>query len=146
MDKVLFYERRWYFFSNFSAFAVYWHDRNWPTVEHAYQAAKFTDWKIRDLIQSARSAHDAKKIAQANSDRVRPDWDKVKIGIMEEILRAKLDQHPYIRAKLMETGLATIIEDSPKDSFWGRGPDWKGENNLGKLWMKLRDELLSPQS
>ena len=34
-----------------------------------------------------------------------------------------------------------IVEDSPKDSFWGWGPNRDGENQLGKLWMKLREEL-----
>ncbi len=33
------------------------------------------------------------------------------------------------------------MEDSPKDSFWGWGEDRCGQNNLGKLWMKLRDEI-----
>ena len=34
-----------------------------------------------------------------------------------------------------------IVEDSPKDSFWGWGPNRDGKNQLGKLWMKLREEL-----
>lgn len=34
-----------------------------------------------------------------------------------------------------------IVEDSPKDSFWGCGTNRDGENQLGKLWMKLREEL-----
>jgi predicted NAD-dependent protein-ADP-ribosyltransferase YbiA (DUF1768 family) len=33
-----------------------------------------------------------------------------------------------------------LIEDSPVDSFWGRGPDHKGKNHLGKLWMKIQKE------
>lgn len=34
-----------------------------------------------------------------------------------------------------------IVQDSPYDSFWGIGPDGKGENNLGKALVKLRTEL-----
>lgn len=34
-----------------------------------------------------------------------------------------------------------IVEDSPKDDFWGWRPNRNGQNNLGKLWMKLREEL-----
>jgi domain of unknown function (DUF1768) len=34
-----------------------------------------------------------------------------------------------------------IVEDSPKDDFWGWGSNRNGQNNLGKLWMKLREEL-----
>lgn len=140
-EPVLFYEGQYYMFSNFSSFAVEIWERVWPTAEHAYQAAKFNDKKIRELISNARSSHEAKKIARAFDDRKRVNWSKLKLGIMEEILRAKLDQHEYVRKKLLETGDRLIVEDSPTDNFWGRGPDGKGANNLGKLWMKLRSEL-----
>jgi predicted NAD-dependent protein-ADP-ribosyltransferase YbiA (DUF1768 family) len=60
---------------------------------------------------------------------------------MENIIRAKISMHPYIREKLLETGDREIIEDSHKDSFWGRGADFKGRNELGKVWMKIRNEL-----
>jgi ribA/ribD-fused uncharacterized protein len=140
-EPILFYEGKWYFFSNFSSFMVHWRGEDWLTSEHAYQAAKFTDEPTRSLVRNARSAHDAKKIARANYHKLRPDWQAVKLGTMEEIVRAKHEQHPYIQQKLLETGEALIVENSPKDSFWGRGPDWKGENHLGRLWMKLRDEM-----
>ena len=60
---------------------------------------------------------------------------------MEDICRYKLEQHPYIQKKLLETGDLLIVEDLPKDSFWGWGPNRDGENQLGKIWMRLRDEL-----
>lgn len=62
---------------------------------------------------------------------------------MEELLRCKIEQNPYVKKKLLETNDYTIVEDSPKDSFWGWGEDRKGNNQLGKLWMKLRDEIKS---
>ena len=140
-EKALFYEGPYYMFSNFSSFALEWRGCLWPTSEHAYQAAKFEDSGVSSKIRTALSAHDAKKIAHANADKVRRNWDEIKMDIMEDILRNKLGQNPYIQQKLLETGDMEIVEDSPKDSFWGRGPDWNGENNLGKLWMKLRKEL-----
>ena len=140
MDKVLFYEGPWYFFSNFSSFMVRWRGIDWQTAEHAYQAAKFTDSVIVEKIRCARSAHDAKKIARAHSDQVVPNWYEINLDVMEEIVRAKRDQHPYVLQKLLETDGMEIIEDSPKDAFWGRGPDGNGLNNLGKTWMKLRKE------
>ncbi len=140
-EAVLFCEGRYYFLSNFSSFSVYWRKNLWMTSEHAYQAAKFTNKKLIRLIRNARSAYDAKKLARANQNVIRANWNEIKLGIMEEILRAKLNQYPHIARKLLETGNADIIEDSPKDAFWGRGPDHRGENHLGKIWMKLRDEL-----
>ncbi|MBI2639883.1 MAG: NADAR family protein [Candidatus Sungbacteria bacterium] len=140
-DKILFYEGEWYIFSNFSSFMVFWHGVNWTTAEHAYQAAKFDDPEIAEKIRVAGSAYDAKKVAHAHQNEVRWDWDDdKKLEIMEEIVRAKLTQHPYIQRKLLQTGKREIVENSPRDSFWGRGPDWKGRNELGKLWMKLRTE------
>lgn len=141
MGKVLFYGGEWYIFSNFSSFMVQWRGVDWVTSEHAYQAAKFDDLSIIEKIKNARSAHDAFKIARANDDKKISNWNEIRLRIMEEIVRAKLAQHPYVLKKLLETGDKEIIEDSPRDSFWGRGPDWKGENHLGKIWMKLRREL-----
>ena len=52
---------------------------------------------------------------------------------MEEICRAKLEQHVFIQKRLRQTGGREIIEDSPADSFWGWGRDRKGLNKLGKI-------------
>lgn len=111
------------------------------TLEHAYQSAKFTDENIINEIKNARSSYDSKKIAQKYPDKVKNDWEDLKLSIMEEIIRAKLEQHPYIQEKLLQTEEREIIEDSHKDAFWGWGPNKDGENHLGKLWMKLRSEI-----
>ncbi len=60
---------------------------------------------------------------------------------MEKFIRAKLDQNPFVKKKLLETKDYLICEDSPIDSFWGIGEDKKGRNELGKIWMKLRAEI-----
>lgn len=139
--KVLFYGGEFgYCFSNFAAFAVIWRDRTWMTSEHAYQAAAFDDEEIIKEICSASSAHNALKLAITCLDKIRPTWDAEKYEVMKEICRAKLEQHPYIQETLKKTGNSLLIEDSPKDSYWGRGADSQGLNNLGKVWMELREE------
>lgn len=140
-----FYEREFYMFSNFSSFQVRWHGYLWPTSEHAYQAAKFveSDTAVADMIQSAASAHDAYKLAQRYQAHRAADWDEIKTAIMYDICRHKLQQHTYIQEHLRLTGDETLVEDSPKDSFWGWGPDRQGRNELGKIWMQLREELRS---
>lgn len=147
MDKgsVLFYEKEFFMFSNFSAFSVEYDGDVYPTAEHAYQAAKFhpLHGEIRDRIKSARSPYEAKKIAHAFDTDMRDDWEDVKIEIMEDIVWVKLSQHPHIQQKLFQTGKRTIIEDSHEDAFWGWGPDKEGENNLGKIWMRLRKRMLT---
>lgn len=139
-DKIFFYEREFYPLSNFSSFTVEWEGDLWMTAEHVYQASKFTDPLITHQIKEAKSAHDAFKIARANEDKVRPEWLDIRVGVMEKIIRAKFEQHPYVQKKLRETGDKEIIEDSWRDPFWGWGPNKDGENRLGKIWMKLREE------
>jgi len=139
-----FYPREFYPLDNFQAFQVDIGGVVYPTSEHAYHAMKFIRDApdIYDLILQARSPHDALKIAQAHKERQSPNWDEDKDEIMYLICKMKLDQHPYVAKKLLETVGFTLVEDSPKDSYWGWGPDKKGENKLGKIWMRLRDELL----
>lgn len=136
-----FYTPRFYVFNNFSAHAIEFRGVLYPTCEHAYQATKCTDLAGRDAIRMARSPLHAKMLAndiyKAAKD---PEWGKKKVALVEEILRAKLAQHSEARAALAESGDEEIIEDSPTDYFWGAGADGTGQNKLGKLWMKLRDE------
>ncbi len=143
-STILFYEGPHYYLSNFSSFAIIIEGEIWMTVEHAYQASKFPAERseIRTRIQRALSAHDAKQIAKAHKGEACPDWDKRKLSVMEALLRTKLEQHSYVRRKLLETGNAKLVEDSPKDSFWGRGPDWGGLNHLGRLWERIRAEVM----
>jgi len=142
LKPIMFYEGPHYYLSNFSSFAIVFEGEIWMTVEHAYQASKFMPVfaSIRTNIRNALSAHEAKQIAKAHESEVRADWYDVKLSVMEKLLRAKVEQHPYVRRKLLETLDATLIEDSPKDSFWGRGRNWEGQNHLGKLWEKIRAE------
>jgi ribA/ribD-fused uncharacterized protein len=69
------------------------------------------------------------------------NWDEVKHDIMKSIIREKIRQHEFVQEKLLATGDRHIIEVSPVDSYWGWGPDRKGENHLGHIWMELREEL-----
>jgi predicted NAD-dependent protein-ADP-ribosyltransferase YbiA (DUF1768 family) len=61
---------------------------------------------------------------------------------MHKILLAKVDQHPYVRRKLLETGARILVEDSWRDDFWGWGPNKDGQNVLGRLWMEIRSECM----
>lgn len=140
-DPIFFYEHEHYMFSNFSSFAIEWKGSLYMTSEHAYHTEKFEDHGLKEKIRNATSAYGAFILAKENKDSYRKDWDLVKLGIMKEILRTKVEQHPYIRKKLLESGDREIIEDSPVDDFWGWGPNKNGMNHLGKLWMEIREEM-----
>jgi ribA/ribD-fused uncharacterized protein len=140
--EVFFYEQEFYVLSNFSAFKLEWGDFLFDTSEAAYHWEKFPHMPLiqRD-IRMARSAHEAFKIAQDNRGAVRLDWDDIKLDVMKKILWAKVNQHEYVRRKLLETGDRRLIEDSWRDDYWGWGPRSDGKNMLGVLWMEIREEL-----
>lgn len=138
---IKFYTDKYYTFDNFSAHAVEYDGKVYPTSEHAYQAAKFDDLEIKEAIRIARSPLQAKTLANVRfKDSRDPEWDNKKADVMEAVLRAKLAQHPEVVEALMQTGNDEVMEDSPVDYFWGIGVEGTGQNMLGKLWMKLRDE------
>lgn len=141
--RVRFYEHDFYVLSNFSAFTLQWKGRRFDTSEAAYHWEKFADRddEVQDMILEAPSAHEAFKIAESQRAMRRADWDAVKVGIMLDILRAKADQHEYVRCKLLATGDRELVEDSWRDDFWGWGPNRDGKNMLGRLWMQVRSEL-----
>jgi ribA/ribD-fused uncharacterized protein len=142
-DAVYFYTPLYYVFDNFSAYTVTLWNKTFMTAEHAYQWRKFSDSspEIAQLIAAAPSPYAVKKISDAHKNLVPDAWHEQKKVVMEEILRAKLAQHENVLCKLKETHQKNIYENSPTDGYWGVGVNGDGENILGELWMKLRDEL-----
>jgi ribA/ribD-fused uncharacterized protein len=141
-DAVYFYEQDHYYLSNFSAFRLIWRGFDFDTSEHAYHWAKFThEPRIQKWIRESRSAHDAFKIAEKYKDQRRTNWDDEKVDLMRIILCAKVDQHEYVRRKLLATGNRVLVENSWRDDFWGWGPNRDGQNMLGILWQQVRTQL-----
>ena len=143
IDEIIgFYPREFYPLDNFSSFKVEWNGYLYSSLEEAFQSRLFlpNNPEIAEQIKKSHSAHEAQKIMFENIDKVRYSKDE-QVLIMEELLRLKIEQNPYVKKKLLQTEDYLIVEDSPKDSFWGWGINRDGLNQLGKLWMKIRDEL-----
>jgi ribA/ribD-fused uncharacterized protein len=143
-ERVCFYEQDFYVLSNFSSFTVEYAGIRFATSEHAYHWMKFDGTgndSIALSIENAPSAHEAFKLAERFKSYRRPDWDAVKVDVMRGIIRAKAEQHEYVRRKLLATGDRELVENSWRDDYWGWGPNRDGKNMLGKLWMELRTEL-----
>ena len=129
--------------SNFSSHQIEIWGNTFPTAEHAYQWSKFVDAKIRDKILAARSAYHAWALAQQyRQDETVLDDEFDKDAIMEEVLRAKYDQHDDVRTALLETKKSIIEKHHPTDQYWGTWPTERAVNMQGKIWMKIRDENL----
>lgn len=129
--------------SNFFSKAFVWRGKEWRTAEHAYQAAKFfeTDPAISEEIRILATPSEVKIHSHKYRDQREMNWTKKKLVVMEDILRAKLGQDEGLREMLITTKDRELIENSPTDGYWGCGIDGRGENHLGRLWMKLRSEL-----
>ena len=141
-DEIIgFYPREFYPLDNFSSFKVEVDGYLYSSLEEAFQSLLFLpDYpEISNQIKNSHSAHEAQKIMHKNIDKVKYN-DQEKVIIMERLLRLKIEQNPYVLKKLLETKDYIIVEDSPKDSYWGWGINRDGENHLGKLLMKLRNE------
>ena len=143
-DKaVYFFTPAYHPLDNFSSHKVSLWGLDFPTAEHAFQWKKFSGSRtdLSEKILNAKSPHLVLKIADENKSEQDSDWHDKKNQAMEEILRAKTEQHEDVRDVLKKTGKRTIIENSPVDNFWGIGHDGNGQNVVGKIWMKIRDEL-----
>lgn len=113
----------------------------YKSVEHAFQAAKTNDLDERKKIQQAETCGEAKKLGRIVT--LREDWERVKIDVMEGLLKQKFND-PFCQMVLICTEGRELIEGNTwGDTFWGVC-EGKGENNLGKLLMKIRAELLKP--
>lgn len=132
------------FLSNFYPCVVVLDAEAYPTVEHAYQAAKTLDPIHRAAIMHAGTAGVAKRLGRAAP--MREGWDGMKLSVMEQLLRQKFALEP-LRHRLLATAPRLITEcNTWGDVYWGvcRG---RGANHLGRLLMQLRREMfISPES
>lgn len=127
------------FLSNFYPAKVVYEGIEYPTSEHAYQAAKTLDVLQRENVAMLASPADAKRYGKAVS--MRPNWDNIKVRVMEEIVYAKFTQNENLNHMLVLTDDIELIEgNSWGDTFWGvcKGV---GENHLGKILMRVRNRL-----
>ena len=129
---------------NFSAFGLVMNNKYFQTSEHAFQYLKFVDTnkELAEQIKNAYSPNDARKLAHENK-RYKPDnWKEIKCKNMEKVLRLKVEQNIVVMKKLLATNNYVIAEYcTDEDTEWGLDNNNCGENNLGKIWMKIRSEL-----
>jgi N-glycosidase YbiA len=128
-------------FSNFSAHGFELGDLCWPTSEHYFQAHKFINTSNFDEIRQAKSPKDAALMGRDRHRPIRPDWEQVKDKIMYQAVLHKFETHSDIRAVLLNTGHAELIEKTSTDYYWGCGENKTGKNRLGKILMEVREEL-----
>mmetsp|Transcript_121252 Transcript_121252/g.220540 ORF Transcript_121252/g.220540 Transcript_121252/m.220540 type:complete len:650 (-) Transcript_121252:16-1965(-) len=147
-DAVMSFNGQYKFLSNFSWSELEFEGLRYPSVEHAFQAAK-----VR--TNSARRAHgfldegvtfgEAKRLGRRVP--LRDDWKEIREDVMERCLLSKFSD-PALRAKLVATGNRELIDghSGSPDLIWGyHFPSQAGENRLGILLMGVRSKLSAKQ-
>lgn len=139
-EKICSFRGKYGFLSNMATAVLQWDGRTYRNSEAAFQSAKSLDPSVRDTFCELTGV-----VAKRAGKRVdlRSDWQEVKVGIMQEIVRAKFEQNPDLLQKLLDTGDAELVEgNSWHDTFWGVDQfTGEGENHLGRILMLIRAEL-----
>ena len=111
------------------------------TSEHYYQSQKFEDEEVRQLIINAETPKIASKIGRDRKYKLREDWEEIKQKVMFDAVLFKFKANPEILEKLLSTGDEEIVEETVKENYWGCGPLKDGQNNYGKIVVKVRTLL-----
>lgn len=129
---------RYNFLSNFYPCRIYLDGIAFPSVEHAFQAAKTLNIEERKNVAVCRTSAEAKKYGR--NVELRNDWERVKVQIMLDLLRQKF-QNVSLKELLISTEDAELVEGNTwNDTFWGVSNN-TGSNMLGKLLMQVRSEI-----
>ncbi len=130
-------------FSNFALYPIKLKKKVWKTTEHYFQAQKFAGTTHEEKIRKSASPMKAAELGRTRKIRMKPNWDNLKDNVMYEALKAKFTQHSDLKELLLSTNDKILVEHTENDDYWGDGGNGKGKNKLGKLLMKVREELNS---
>ncbi len=117
----------------------------WKTSEHYYQAQKFVEPEVKLKIANAKTPKIASTIGRDRNLNLRSDWEEIKQNIMYDAVYFKFKQNKDILRKLLDTGNAELVEATVKENYWGCGPNNDGQNNYGKILVRVRKQLRTEQ-
>ena len=138
------------FLSNESKHSFTLVGKRWPTVEHYIQAKKFNGTEYEEVIRTAPTVYQARRLSQPktkfsidDSGRIsrkkvygrnrrveyymREDWKTAEPVLMEEAIRAKFSQNFRLKKRLLDTHNATL--QNPQNPI------------LGLILKRIREEL-----
>jgi len=141
--------------SNWSAHPIVDGGVTYMTAEHAFmyhKALAMGDAAAAAKVLKAKTPYAAKQVGRSIKPWDEAKWVREREGVMLGVLRKKVAQHPQLAAMLRASAPHVLAEASPFDAVWGIGcgpsaatasdpARWRGLNLLGKLWMRVRDEL-----
>lgn len=130
----------------FSEYGFDLEGQHWPSVEHYYQAMKFTDEAYREKIRQAAHPKTARKLGRKRKIKIRDDWKKIREVVMTRGVYIKCRTHEELAQALLDTEQRMLVENSQYDYFWGCGRDRRGVNAYGRVLMNVREKLRQEQN
>src|SRR5258708_19770440 len=119
--KISSFKGKYEFLSNFYPAIVKLNGIPYPTVEHAFQAAKTVDPMESHWVGLAQSPGEAKK--RGRKITLREDWEEAKLGVMLDLLRQKYDAHLSFEGSVLGEAWNTVhipfVALDPKGDWWG---------------------------
>lgn len=145
VDYIRGFFKEYRFLSNFYDGPVTYEGEIYPTVEHAFQAAKFDDLSYRETIRNAETPGQSKRLGRTRDYPLRESWDSgLAVRVMGELVLDKFVSNPELGKKLLATGDAILVETNDwGDDIWGDSTttDTPGRNQLGIILMNVRSAL-----
>ena len=145
-DVILRFKGPYEFLSNFYPCKVVLGVEMYPTLEHAYQAAKTDDLVERAEILAVVIPGKAKRLGRRVA--IRSNWEDVKVRVMQDLIEQKFGPllNPELVGTLRLTGEALLVEGNYwHDNYWGVCYCERclgvGENVLGRLLIARRAVL-----
>ena len=129
------------YMANYSNHGFYINDIFYKTVEHYYQSEKYSDNKIKQKIINAPTPKEASIIGRDRNNIRKKDFKLIKNDVMYRGIYEKFIQNKQIMYKLIETRNKTIVEKTVDEYYWGIGKDDSGSNNIGKILMRVRENI-----
>lgn len=147
---ILGFQHNYRFLSNFWPCKIRWMGMTFPNTESAYQATKvdpeLPQEEYDTLVNQIRMASTpaiAKRLGEEVKDKgkQRKDWHDISLQAMYELNKLKFTQDATLKKKLLDTGDSYIEETNNWGDVVYGVCNGRGQNLLGKILMRIRDEL-----
>jgi ribA/ribD-fused uncharacterized protein len=152
-DKFVFFWQGGDIYSNFYQSNFYLYNKEFSSAEQCFMYSKaihFQDFQIAKQILKTHEPMNCKNLGRKVKNYNEKEWNILREEKMFQACFAKFAQNEGLKEKLINTSNKILVEASPNDKIWGVGLreddteilnpyNWRGQNLLGKVLMKVRE-------